>query len=92
MADYVHPLPLGNRTLRPQRGLSVAARALLWLFGMIVVGLLVSTRLILRSVTSGTPTLAASLGIKFANVFQFYMERKMLLTLKQRAEAASASQ
>ena len=45
-----------------------------------------TTRLILRSNTSGSPTFSATIGAKFAQAFQFYMERKMLITLKERAE------
>ena len=46
-----------------------------------------ATRLILRSRTPGTPTTAAILGSKIGYAFQFFMERKMLLGLKERAEA-----
>lgn len=46
-----------------------------------------ATRLILRSRTPGTPTKAAILGSKIGYAFQFFMERKMLLGLKERAEA-----
>lgn len=45
------------------------------------------TRLILRSRTPGSPTKTAILGSKIAYLFQFYMERKMLLGLQARAEA-----
>jgi hypothetical protein len=51
-----------------------------------------STRLILRSRAApiqggGPPSLMASVGGKLGSAFQFYMERKMLLTLKERAES-----
>ena len=46
-----------------------------------------STRLILRSRSPGTPTTAALFATKFGGAFQFFMERKMLLTLKAHAEA-----
>lgn len=45
-----------------------------------------TTRLILRSRSANTGSQMAVAGAKFANVFQFYMERKMLLGLQQRAE------
>lgn len=50
-----------------------------------------ATRLILRSRTPGIPTKTAILGSKIAYWFQFYMERKMLLGLKARAEAHAAT-
>jgi hypothetical protein len=45
-----------------------------------------ATRLILRSRSAGPPSIMASFAGKFASAFQFYMERKMLLELKVRAE------
>jgi hypothetical protein len=51
-----------------------------------------TTRLILRSRSAGPPSLAASLGGKVGGAFQFYMERKMLLTLKARAESMNVAQ
>jgi hypothetical protein len=45
-----------------------------------------STRLILRSRNVDPGSALATNGAKFANVFQFYMERKMLIGIKQRAE------
>jgi len=51
-----------------------------------------TTRLILRSRTAGPPSGIASLTGKLAYAPQFYMERKMLLGLKQRAETFNISQ
>jgi hypothetical protein len=45
-----------------------------------------STRLILRSRNADLGSALVANGAKFANVFQFYMERKMLIGIKQRAE------
>ncbi len=45
-----------------------------------------TTRLLLRSRNSGAPSAIASSGGKIAHGLQFYMERKMLLGIKQRAE------
>jgi hypothetical protein len=45
-----------------------------------------STRLILRSRTAGPATTVATTGGKIAAAFQFYMERKMLWSIKERAE------
>lgn len=47
-----------------------------------------STRLLLRSRTAGPPSAAATIGGKIGGAFQFYMERKMLLGIKERAEAS----
>lgn len=49
-----------------------------------------TTRLLLRS--AGAPSAFASVGGKFAHAFVFYMERKMLLGIKQRAEMLDAHQ
>jgi hypothetical protein len=46
-----------------------------------------STRLLLRSRTAGTPKVVAVGTGKIASAFQFYMERKMLLGIQERAEA-----
>lgn len=51
-----------------------------------------STRLILRSRSAGPPSPQAAFGAKIGSAFQFYMERKMLLTLKERAEMPIVSQ
>jgi hypothetical protein len=51
-----------------------------------------TTRLYLRSRSAGPPSMAASVGGKFASAFSFYMERKMLLGIKQRAERLGTSQ
>jgi hypothetical protein len=45
-----------------------------------------ATRLLLRSRTAGPPSAAATTGGKIGGAFQFYMERKMLLGIKERAE------
>lgn len=45
-----------------------------------------ATRLILRSQTAGINSPTAVAAAKLAQAFQFYMERKMLLTLKARGE------
>lgn len=50
-----------------------------------------STRLLLRSHTAGKPTMMAKAGAIISNAFQFYMERKMLLTLKERAETLAGN-
>jgi len=50
-----------------------------------------ATRLILRSRNAGPPSLLASFTGKLGSAFQFYMERKMLLGLKERAEMAYLS-
>lgn len=47
-----------------------------------------ATRLLLRSNTAGSPTYLARWLGELGQSFQFYMERKMLLTLKQRCEIA----
>ena len=46
-----------------------------------------STRLILRSRTAGTDATTAVAAAKLSQGFVFYMERKMLITLKERAES-----
>jgi hypothetical protein len=51
-----------------------------------------TTRLILRSRMAGPPSVIASLAGKLAYAPQFYMERKMLLGIKQRAEMFNISQ
>jgi len=51
-----------------------------------------TTRFILRGRTAGEPTGPARFGAKLGYVFQFYMERKMLLTLKEHAEAHAGQQ
>jgi hypothetical protein len=45
-----------------------------------------TTRLILRSRSADPASAVAAAGAKIANLFQFYMERKMLIGIKQRAE------
>jgi hypothetical protein len=45
-----------------------------------------ATRLILRSRNAGPPSLLTSFAGRLGSAFQFYMERKMLLSLKERAE------
>jgi hypothetical protein len=45
-----------------------------------------STRLILRSHTAGTPSLMATTAAKLGYAFQFYMEQKMLRTIRDLAE------
>jgi uncharacterized protein YndB with AHSA1/START domain len=45
-----------------------------------------ATRLILRSRSAGPPAVMASFAGKFVNAFPFYMERKMLMEIKSRAE------
>jgi hypothetical protein len=49
-----------------------------------------TTRLLLRSRTAGPPSVMASIGGKIGSAFQFYMERKMLLGIKERAESLNA--
>lgn len=51
-----------------------------------------ATRLILRSHTSGAPAMLATTGAKIGYAIQFYMERKMLLEIKARAEALELQQ
>jgi hypothetical protein len=51
-----------------------------------------STRLILRCRTAGPPSPMAVFAGKLGSAFQFYMERKMLLTLKERAEMPNVAQ
>jgi hypothetical protein len=46
-----------------------------------------ATRLVLRSRSADPGSALATNAAKFAQAFQFYMERKMLLGIKQRAEA-----
>jgi hypothetical protein len=49
-----------------------------------------ATRLILRSNNAGTRSVLATAGGKAAQLFVFYMERKMLLGIKARAERFAA--
>ena len=49
-----------------------------------------ATRLILRSQTAGSNAPTTMAAAKLAQAFQFYMERKMLLTLKARGEMIAA--
>lgn len=45
-----------------------------------------NSRLLLRSRTAGSPTIATQTAARIAYFFQFIMERKMLIELKERAE------
>jgi hypothetical protein len=49
-----------------------------------------TTRLLLRSRTAGPPSAVATIGGKIGAAFQFYMERKMLLGIKERTETLNA--
>jgi hypothetical protein len=51
-----------------------------------------STRLILRSRTTDPGSLVATGGAQIASAFMFYMERKMLIGIKQRAEMLAAQE